>query len=1408
MGYIGVVHKTPFPAMSSLSSSASLSAPDTVWTLQSPVAELEEAAQPLTLTATSALTTTWARGITVSSDGTVSGWYDANKEWGGVDNLMCWAAAASNMIAWWQNTYDTVSYSYTSSVPTDAEKIFQTLKDNWANVGGMSSMACEWWLSGDGRDSGSYIGAPAAGGYYERVDTSNVVSSYNQLAGAGAKDTARLLASEFTLGGIVELSIGRYNGSSIYNAHAITLWGVTVDEATGYLTSVHVTDSDDAQYGILTVDVVYDSWSGHYVMQGSRFSNYYIYSYDAMRSFTQTDKTAPSAPSGLSATVNGSQLSLSWSGVQDASGVRYNVQLMQLVGNTWYIRKSFLTTETSLSTTYSETGTMMWRVNAEDGAGNTSSWGSSNQLEYTSATPSFTFEVAKVSELETNKTAVTLSWSGSSGLTYTLKVGGKVYQLGSATTKTLELADGIYDYTITATDAAGNSTTRRGDSFTCDTIAPPSPDGLKVTVRRGQAVLSWDPVEDATGIRSYVVGYYAPGGSGGVYDYNVTGTSYTLNLTEEGEYSWVIAARDGANKYSSWVYGNDFTVDLTAPVLTLKSATRSKLGTGSTRVSFSWSANETSTYTLTLNGKTYNVGSATSYALTLGDGAYSYSVTAMDASGNSSVVQGTGFTLDTTAPTLTMSAPTQQKVSSGKSSVSFSWQSNETASYVLKVDSTSYTLSGTSTTLSLADGLHSYTLTATDASGNSSTKSGSFRTDTTAPTLPASPGAQMDAAAGQVLLSWAASTDVSSVSYDLAYKAEGASSYTYSYGLSGTSTSLSLAEGSYTWGVRAKDSLGNTTSWVWADTLYVDYVPPTLTVESPTWTKLSSGKSSVTFRWACDETATYVLTLDGESRSLGGTSATLRLDDGLHRYSFTATDLAGNTSTKSGSFRTDTIAPAKPASATATLQPAAGKVSFSWASVYDVSGVVYDIAYRQVGTSKYTYVTGISGTTQALSLADGTYEWGVRAKDGAGYYSARLWGADITVDLSAPEVSVTAGAQKKTGTNKASVTLSWKSSETASYMLLVDGSVRYSGTGSKTTLTALADGTHNYILSATDAAGNTSTKSGSFVTDTIAPTKPATLTAAMVNKKVCFSWGAATDASAVSYELAYRVAGTETYTTSKGLKAITRTLTLAENTYEWRVRAKDAKGNYSAWVNGKSVKVDLTAPKVSYMATTQKKTAVGKATVTLTWKCNETASYVVKVGGKQVYAGSSKKASFSLADGYHKYSITATDAAGNVSTRTGAFRVDTKAPAKAPSSLRVQLTHGGTRVALRWTGSHDISGVTYDVAFKKSTDSAYTHYKNLSDPSLILTLAGTGEYKWGVRARDGKNNVTSWVWGDSFSNSSARTAAPTAAAVASLDQELALSSGMAALSDGGCAAATCLDACTQGREKSYALLTS
>lgn len=92
--------------------------------------------------------TVWAKGVGVNADGEVVGWYDADKTptEGDADDLMCYAASAANLIAWWQNSDRAV----VSEAPKDVDAIWDTFvsKNLRDDVGGTAHAAINWWLSG------------------------------------------------------------------------------------------------------------------------------------------------------------------------------------------------------------------------------------------------------------------------------------------------------------------------------------------------------------------------------------------------------------------------------------------------------------------------------------------------------------------------------------------------------------------------------------------------------------------------------------------------------------------------------------------------------------------------------------------------------------------------------------------------------------------------------------------------------------------------------------------------------------------------------------------------------------------------------------------------------------------------------------------------------------------------------------------------------------------------------------------------------------------------------------------------------------------------------------------------------------------------------------------------------------
>lgn len=225
-----------------------------------------------------------AAGATLWVDGVnqTSGWYDANKKDPGSndgDNALCWAASASNLVAWWQDKYDTPA-----GVPNQIDTIWSTYKNNvTADVGGDIHAAILWWVTGVYQpttteewnrsifsiyDSSTL---PAWDGYYfaDYGDKMLKYLDYEELKWVYPLEdflcatdrqtvTSDNIVSLLTQGCGLGLGLSQ-DGNSDFG-HAITLWGIEYNSDTNDISRMWLTDSDDAQYnfgqdGLFAVDV-------------------------------------------------------------------------------------------------------------------------------------------------------------------------------------------------------------------------------------------------------------------------------------------------------------------------------------------------------------------------------------------------------------------------------------------------------------------------------------------------------------------------------------------------------------------------------------------------------------------------------------------------------------------------------------------------------------------------------------------------------------------------------------------------------------------------------------------------------------------------------------------------------------------------------------------------------------------------------------------------------------------------------------------------------------------------------------------------------------------------------------------------------------------------------------------------
>lgn len=269
----------------------------------------------------------FAEGVTINS-----GWYDVNKIGAGDngDINMCWAASCSNIIQWWQDRYVAAGNTLPAGAITGegAHGIYSNpsysyqlalmdmFHSEWDNsYGGDIMMGVTWYF--DGRNTQQYaspgtIAVPLSeGGYYGEIWESEILPytyhDYVYTVVPGVVEFDNLICQEYNnyyiwgngsgLYGIErlrkfsELVVDAFNkgiasltislDASGGLQHATTMWGYEIDNETGLLTKVWLTDSDDLETepkeAILhECTVTYDETSGKVKFTGiPRYGAFY-----------------------------------------------------------------------------------------------------------------------------------------------------------------------------------------------------------------------------------------------------------------------------------------------------------------------------------------------------------------------------------------------------------------------------------------------------------------------------------------------------------------------------------------------------------------------------------------------------------------------------------------------------------------------------------------------------------------------------------------------------------------------------------------------------------------------------------------------------------------------------------------------------------------------------------------------------------------------------------------------------------------------------------------------------------------------------------------------------------------------------------------------------------------------------
>ena len=311
----------------------------------------------------------------------------------------------------------------------------------------------------------------------------------------------------------------------------------------------------------------------------------------------------------------------------------------------------------------------------------------------------------------TNQTTATFSFiSSQAGSTFSCKLDAGAAGACTSPQSYSGLAAGSHTFTVTAVDPAGNASAPVSYGWTIDltallvtiTASPANPSNqtsASFSFSASTAGSTFSCSLDAAAAAACTSPQSYSGLTAGSHSFSVTATDPTGKVSSPASFTW--------------------TIDLTAPVLTITAAPPALTNQTTATLSFS-SSKAGSTFSCALDSSAAAPCTSPRSYSGLVAGSHTFTVTATDAAGNPAAPVSSTWTIDVTAPaaTITASPPNPTNQATG----SFSFSSNEAAStFSCKLDSGAAAACTSPQSYSaLAAGSHTFSVTATDTAGNAS----------------------------------------------------------------------------------------------------------------------------------------------------------------------------------------------------------------------------------------------------------------------------------------------------------------------------------------------------------------------------------------------------------------------------------------------------------------------------------------------------------------------------------------------------------------------------------------------------------------------------------------------------------------------------------------------------------------
>lgn len=349
------------------------------------------------------------------------------------------------------------------------------------------------------------------------------------------------------------------------------------------------------------------------------------------------------------------------------------------------------------------------QVSAKDAAGNTTGPVSFNwQIDLTAPQVQIISLIPEVSPTENTGLSVA----------FTLSEAGQAYceldNLGEAPCSSPylanNLADGIHNFTIRASDSSGNYSSRISRTWEVSTFSTASITSIQPSYSpssQTRASFQFSSSHPGTFLCSL---------DSAVFSSCVSPVEYS-GLTD-GSHHFEVRAVNAQGKVGG-ADGYDWYVDATGPVVSLSSFLPLASPTFDSSFKATFQSNEAGSFYCKLDGGSFAPCSSPYSLSALSDGQHSFEAYAVDLTGNQSAPLSRSWFIDSVAPTLTIQAITPSFSPTVSSSLTLSFSSNETTSFFCTLDggeavacASPYKVDG------LNDGMHTLSVRARDLAGN------------------------------------------------------------------------------------------------------------------------------------------------------------------------------------------------------------------------------------------------------------------------------------------------------------------------------------------------------------------------------------------------------------------------------------------------------------------------------------------------------------------------------------------------------------------------------------------------------------------------------------------------------------------------------------------------------------------